>query len=374
MPSQINQLWINRQAAARYRTGVSLHSHTLHSRENMAFVPRHAYRIPVVEGIVRKHEATFLRKKGRALDYNRAWWTPPLPAADAHRLEARQIEKLGLAPIVSLTDHDTIDAGRALQLVGIAAPVSVEWTVPYGPSFLHIGVHNLPAADAGDWMRLFAFWTARPNPAVLTDILAGLHAIPGALTIVNHPLWDEGGIGPEAQLRMAEEFCRAYHPFLHALELNGLRPWRENRTVTRMASALGKPVVSGGDRHGCEPNANLNLTNARSFSEFADEIRKGAESNVLFLPQYLEPHKVRCAETMWDALRDYPEFPGRVLWSDRIFFQDNDGRVSNLTELWKGSGPGIVRNFIGAMRVFQHQSVRNALRFALAERQEEAAG
>ena len=73
-------------------------------------------------------------------------------------------------------------------------------------------------------------------------------------------------------------------------------------------------------------------------------------------------------------LRDYPEYPGRQLWSDRIFFQDDDGQVVNLTAMWRGAGPGIVRNFIAAMRVFQHRRVREALRFAFAERQEEPVG
>jgi hypothetical protein len=374
MPTHIYQSWKNRQAAEPFRTGVSLHSHTLHSKENMAFLPRHAYRIPIVAGIIHRHERTFLRKKGRELDYNRAWWTPPLPAADAVRLESKQIENLGLSPLVSLTDHDSIDAARQLQLLGIEAPVSVEWTVPFGPSFLHIGIHNLPAAEATNWMRLFALWTARPNEEILRDIFAGLHALPGVLIIVNHPLWDEGGIGPDAQLQMANDFIRRYSPFLHALELNGLRPWTENLKVIQMANACGLPAISGGDRHGCEPNGNINLTNARTFNEFVGEIREEKLSHVYFMPQYREPYSVRCAETMWDALRDYPEYPGRVLWSDRIYFLEDDGRAYNLTEMWQGAGPGIVRNFIGAMRIFQHQSVRNALRFALAERQEEPAG
>lgn len=374
MPTQIHQLWKNRHAAESFRSGVSLHSHTLHSRENMAFLPRHAYRIPVISDLIRRHERTFLRTKGRELDYNRAWWTPPLPPADAYRLESAQIRELGLEPMVSLTDHDSIEAGRELQLLETGAPVSVEWTVPYGPSFLHIGVHNLPAGDAPNWMRLFEFWTARPQESILRDIFAGLHGMPGVLTVVNHPLWDEGGIGTEGQLAMAKEFIARFSPFLHALELNGLRPWHENRVVTQLAAACGLPIISGGDRHGCEPNANINLTNAATFEEFVSEVRCDRQSELLFLPQYREPYKVRCAETMWDALRDYPEYPGRVLWSDRIYFLEDDGRAYNLTTLWRGAGPGVVRNFITAMRIFQNQSVRNALRFAFAERQEEPAG
>ena len=52
--SSIHRSWKNRQAAELFRSGISLHSHTLHSRENMAFLPRHAYGIPIVSGIIRK--------------------------------------------------------------------------------------------------------------------------------------------------------------------------------------------------------------------------------------------------------------------------------------------------------------------------------
>jgi hypothetical protein len=323
--------------------------------------------------MIRKHEQTYLRLKGCELDYSRAYWQPPLPAADAHRLECRQIENLGLSALVSMTDHDSIDSGHALHLVGIDAPISVEWTVPLGPTFVHIGIHNLPVADAKSWMNTFAEWTAKPNPDVLGEIFAALDALPQMLIVFNHPLWDENCIGRTEHRAVVQNFLERFGRYIHALELNGLRPWRENREVSALAAERGLPVISGGDRHGCEPNANVNLTNAKSFSDFVAEIREDRVSEVLFMPQYREPFNVRCAETMWDALRDYPEYPARQFWSDRIFFLEDDGKEYSLTELWKGAGPGIVRNFIGVMRVFQLQSVRTAIRFAFAERQEEMA-
>ena len=366
MPSHILYAWKDPRRADRFRTGISLHSHTLHSQDSLAFLARHAARLPLL--------AKLLPAPGKGFDYARAWWTPPLTPSDAYQLESRQISQLGLSPIVSLTDHDSIDACQHLQLLGINAPVSVEWTVPYGPSFLHLGVHNLPAIDAPNWMRLFAFWTHRPNPAILRDILAGLHAMPGVLTVVNHPLWDEGGIGAAGQRSMVLDFISRFRPFLHALELNGLRAARENQVVVQMAADCGLPVISGGDRHGCEPNANINLTNARTFAEFAGEIRSGHQSHVLFLPQYRESHVLRCLEAVADTLRDYPEYAGRERWSDRIFHRDAAGRVRTLTDLWQGAGPHIVRNAAASLRVFQNQSVRTALRLAFAGSQEEAAG
>ena len=117
--------------------------------------------------------------------------------------------------------------------------------------------------------RLKAF-TERPRESDLRAILAGLHAEPGMLTVFNHPLWDETGIGPEQHRTAAVAFLSQYGEYLHAIELNGLRPWRENASAIRLAGDWAKPVISGGDRHVIEPNATLNLTNAGCFAEFAD--------------------------------------------------------------------------------------------------------
>jgi hypothetical protein len=376
MPAHgLHFLWRNPRVADQFRTGVSLHSHTMHSEENMAFLPRYAHRIPGVSQTIRKHEAAFLAHYGKDLDYSRAWWTPPLPAPDAEALERRQIQDLLQLPaLVSLTDHDSITAGLNLHVLSphSVAPISTEWTIPLAESFLHLGIHNLPAADATAWMDRFRAWTAAPAPHRLAELLAALHAIPQVLIVCNHPLWDEGLAGREVHRQMLHRFLDRYGAWIHALELNGLRPWNENRDVVALASARGLPVISGGDRHGREPNANVNLTCAATFPEFVAEVRHERRSHVLFLPQYNGSLKLRCLETMADTLRDYPEYPGRVQWSDRIYFRQDNGQVATLTSLWRGTGPGIVRNFVALLRVLESRRVRSTLRQALAGRREYA--
>ena len=376
MPAHgLHFLWRNPRVADQFRTAVSLHSHTMHSEENMAFLPRYAHLIPGVSQAIRRHEATFRSHYGKDLDYSRAWWTPPLPALDAESLERRQIQDLLQLPaLVSLTDHDSITAGLNLHVMSPSsvAPISTEWTVPLGESFIHLGIHNLPAAEATAWMDHFRSWTASPDPDRLAELLAALHAIPEVLTVFNHPLWDEGLAGRDIHRQMVSRFLDRYGRWIHALELNGLRPWSENREVVVLAAARLLPIISGGDRHGREPNANVNLTCAASFPEFVAEIRQDRRSHVLFLPQYNGSLKLRCLETMADTLRDYPEYPGRVQWSDRIFFRQDDGEVANLTSLWRGAGPGIVRNFVALLRVLEYRRVRNTLRHALAGRREYA--
>ncbi|HEY1242240.1 MAG TPA: hypothetical protein VGF16_16865, partial [Bryobacteraceae bacterium] len=142
--TQLHFAWLNPSVVRRFRTGISLHSHTMHSRESLTFVPRIVQTIPVLRHIVAYKERQYERQNGYPLDYSRAYWTPPLPEHAAYSLERRQIEEsLGLNAIVSLTDHDSIEASKRLDLFEECrwTPVSVEWTVPYGPSFFHLGVH-----------------------------------------------------------------------------------------------------------------------------------------------------------------------------------------------------------------------------------------
>ena len=41
-------------------------------------------------------------------------------------------------------------------------PVSVEWTVPFGATAFHLGIHNLPSATGAEWMERLAAFTAMP--------------------------------------------------------------------------------------------------------------------------------------------------------------------------------------------------------------------
>jgi hypothetical protein len=171
--------------------------------------------------------------------------------------------------------------------------------------------------------------------------------------------------------RAGHAFANAYRPFIHALELNGLRPWQENQRAAQLAAELGLPAISGGDRHGLEPNANVNLTNAGSFAEFAAEVRADGWSDVLFLQQYREPLKMRILENMADILEDDPAHGmGWVKWSDRVFYLTDEGEIKSLNELWGRKFPNVVNRFVSLMSLVRHRRVRSALRLALNEKQE----
>ena len=133
-------------------------------------------------------------------------------------------------------------------------------------------------------------------------------------------------VGAEKHAFLVNRFLKRNGQFLHALELNGLRHWDENRAVRQLAAQWNMLLISGGDRHGVEPNANINLTNATSFTEFVHEIRNEKRSKILFMPQYAEPWKHRILRSAIDAIRDYPEFPqGSQKWDERVYHPNAKG-------------------------------------------------
>jgi hypothetical protein len=371
--TNLHLLWRSRLALQRFRTGVSLHSHTLHSREGLGFVPLYARRVPLLAEGLRRQEMRCLAASGSRPDFSRAYWTPPLAPREAYDLEKQQIERLNADPLVSLTDHDNIEAGSLLAVIEQTrpVPVSLEWTVPVGPAFFHIGVHNLPPRRARAIMADLARYTSKPSPPLLADLLQALHELDDTLLVLNHPLWDEACIGAVEHAQLLGRFLERHGERIHALELNGLRSWKENSAVRWVAEHSGHPLISGGDRHGCEPNAILNLTNAATFPEFVSEIRRDRMSDLLFMPRYQEPLRLRVIETIWDIVRDYPEQAiGRRRWSDRVFYQPESGPARPLSSYWQGDGPWPVRYFLCGMRILKSQQLRGALRLALADPRE----
>jgi hypothetical protein len=143
---------------------------------------------------------------------------------------------------------------------------------------------------------------------------------------------------------MLARFLAQYHPFLHALEINGFRPWQENREVLALAAAWGLPVVAGGDRHGAAPNMVLNLTAAETIGEFAYEIRRDRVSDIVLMPAYTEPRFTKEFRTASDALAFYPDHPeGRRAWPGRVFFEEVAGCPKSVGELMTTGMPGWLR-------------------------------
>ena len=150
----------------------------------------------------------------------------------------------------------------------------------------------------------------------------------------------------------------------------GCGPWKENHDVVALAKAEKKPAISGGDRHALEPNALLNLTNAETFDEFAEEVRAGW-SSVFVLRHYREQYSLRILHNMMDVLRTYEQHAnGWLRWSDRVFYLCHDGQTRSLTQLFGERPPAAVALFVGAMQFASLPRVRRFLRGAFAAPEE----
>ncbi len=377
--TSISYLWREPNAAKDFTTGVSLHSHTSQSKETLDFIAELSTDWRALQPIMRWLESRSLHYTGIRPDYARSYWTPPLTPRLAFDLERSQIEDhLQLPSLVSLTDHDTIQAPLLLRTVPSARhiPVSVEWTVPYGNSAFHLGIHNLPSATGTAWMTRLEAFTALPieaRPAnLLYEILAELDELPSVLIIFNHPLWDLYRVGDDRHRVLVNDFLATHGQHIHALELNGLRNWKENREVADLARKWNQLIISGGDRHGIEPNANLNLTHATSFNAFVHEVRCERQSHILFMPQYAEPWKHRILQSTLAAIGNHPAFPtGSQRWDERTFHPDPTGEIRPLSELWpEGNPPALVSIILAAVRVLGKAPVSSSLRLAWNEASE----
>jgi hypothetical protein len=370
--STVSYLWRDRKAPEAFRAGVSLHSHTNQSHETLDFLANFGNQFPIVRPLMNRLESRAQSIHGINVNYAAAYWTPPMTPRLAFDLESKQIEALDLAAMVSITDHDNIRAPMLLRSVPSARriPVSVEWSAPYGGvQDFHLGIHNLPSARAQRWMQTLADYTTHPRDGRLTEILAALHDEPDVLVVFNHPLWDLFLIGKERHEFLVNEFLLKNGNYLHALELNALRNWDENRSVRRLAEKWNMLLVSGGDRHGVEPCAAINLTHAASFTEFVHEIRREKRSDMLFMPQYAEPWKHRILQSTIDAVRTYPDFPiGSRTWDERVFHPDANGVIRPLIEIWpKTVPPPSIRCVIGAVLMLGSAPVSGGLRMAWNE-------
>jgi hypothetical protein len=355
-----------------FRKAVSLHCHTQHSKESLSFIPHYAARIPIVAKLFRS-ELERYTKGGKNVDFSDSHWTPPLSAPDVFESEAEQIERqVGLEALVSITDHDSIEACQPLRALEPSGntPVSVEWTVPFGVGFFHVGVHNLPPDECSQIMGQLSAYTSNPTESELSESLQMLNELPDVLLVLNHSHWDIEFAGAAQHTKSLSTFITQHGKSFHALEVNGYRPWRENKVVLGAAEELGLPVVSGGDRHACSPNTVLNLTDAGSFAEFVSEVRQDSRSEILLMPEYRrQPLAARQIEGAADVLRFYPHHPcGQQRWTDRVFVYTDERGLLPLSlfapNYWKAGGPRWLRRALRVVSLLGSRQFRPAMRLA----------
>ncbi len=354
-------------------TGVSLHCHSMYSKELLDFVPHYAERIPIVKHIWRREMRRYESEYGARPDFTSGFWQPPLTGFDVLASESAGLLDMGLKPIVSITDHDRIDANIELNNASHEIPISMEWTVPFENAFFHLGVHNLPkdrAARVTEDLLNYTYAKGEPDDERLTELFEMLNEIPDLLIVFNHPIWDIEMIGQENHEIALGRFLDCHRQWLHAIEVNGFREWKENDRAVELAKSLGFPIISGGDRHCCQPNTMFNVTNAADFSEFVEEVRNDRHSRIVITAEYHVPLPSRQLASISQILGDYPHFSeGRQLWSDRIFLDTNDGMgLRSLTDQWNGRRPVWSLVALGILRMMGHSWFRPLINAAVGDK------
>src|SRR6187402_1900905 len=131
--TRLHTLLRSDQLVSKAKTGLSLHCHTEYSRESLDFLPVYADHIPVIARLWRHEYKLYREREGRSIDFTTAYWTPPLTPHLVYAGEKEQINNAGLNAIVSITDHDCIDANLAVSSSDLSQriPISMEWTVPF---------------------------------------------------------------------------------------------------------------------------------------------------------------------------------------------------------------------------------------------------
>ena len=356
------------------KTGVSLHCHTEFSQEMLDFVPHYAEKFPIVNFFWRREQKRYLKREGKGIDFSTAYWSPPLTPTEVYNIEKKQINDAGLDAIVSLTDHDSIDGNFQVneQNENANAPISLEWSVPFEYGFFHVGVHNLPKERAVELTKILLDYTFSENPTneKLHEMFAMLNEIPEILVILNHPLWDIEIVGKEKHETLLKHFVKEHGKWIHAFEINGFRSWSENKAVIEMAESSGIPICTGGDRHGCKPNTVINLTNAKTFEEFVDEVRTDKRTEVVLMPEYSQPLHSRQLQSFSEILKHYPEFPeGRKRWLNRVFFDNGNGLQPLSAYDWNHGGPAWLRATVWTLGVMGSPKMRPF--FALARKKKD---
>ncbi|KXK04170.1 MAG: hypothetical protein UZ17_ACD001000865 [Acidobacteria bacterium OLB17] len=352
------------------KSGVSLHCHTEYSKEMLGFVPHYAAKLPIINIFWQKEKEKYFAREGKYPNFETGYWSPPLSPQAVYDIEKQQIEDTGLNALVSLTDHDCIDGNFTIDEKDSAktVPISLEWTVPFDIGYFHVGVHNLPrdrAAEISKELIDFSFTKELQTSERLNELFAMLEEIPEVLVILNHPLWDIEMVGKEAHEQLLKEFLRAYGRWIHALEVNGFRSWSENKAVIELAEAVGIPVATGGDRHGCQPNTVINLTNSTSFEEFVSELRVDRHAEIALMPAYEQPLQSRQLQSFSEILSHYPAFRvGRQHWFDRVFFDIDNGKglISLSSHGWQRGGPRWLRAAIWTLAVMGSPKARPLFR------------
>src|SRR5262249_50564866 len=83
--------------------GISLHCHTLYSKEMFDFVPFYAAKFPFVSAVWRRECRCYLKNEGRLPNFNLGFWEPPLTARQVFQSGSPNLQSIGFHALAPLT-------------------------------------------------------------------------------------------------------------------------------------------------------------------------------------------------------------------------------------------------------------------------------
>jgi len=310
-----------------FNSAVSLHSHTIYSKENLGIIARYANRVPIIRALLKRENLKRVKSHRSPIDFSSGYWIPPLSPESVYISEKLNIENnLNLTPLISLSDHDDLTGCMILRSIYPKRdiPISFEWTVPLNGHTFHLGVYNIPYFIKDEISEVLRDNKERYNVKRIKEILNTLSMSPDTLIVLNHPLSQISDMKDfHSGLR---GFISEFAPWIHALEING-------------------------------------FTKSYSFSEFVSEIRKERISHIVYLPSYRDNLLERRLESISDFFRYYPKHPiGIRRWTDRVFFRLENGIVRPLSYYWNRTIPFWVKSAVLMISILTSRYIRPTLK------------
>jgi hypothetical protein len=319
------------QPAREFHFAVSPHNHSCHSIENLASLNQ-VVKLWFMRPFRRVLQWAFGLAPVPDLDYAEVCYRAPLTVEDVLLMESSGVALLGFDGVhLGITDHDEV-AGSIELLQKHPAnahrnPLGEELSFCFQNYLFHLGVTDLSGSGVAE---THASLQAAARAERLDDLFEILRAS-GCLVVLNHPLVPWGN-DPHRKIPV-EELLRRYDWAIHALEYNGMRGQEENDRVLELAKHVNRPVIGGGDSHLLLASSVLSVSQARSFRDFAAEVKEG-RAVPLITPSYFAPLRWKIFLRVLYFIAHYRQIghfrgqPVRDLLADRAVFLDQVGVAS----------------------------------------------
>jgi len=258
--------------SGRFRSLVSMHTHSNHSVEKMRPLDSvmALWFMAPLRAIVRR---AFGLNGVADLKYADLWYNPPYSPEEVLRMETESARTLGFDYVqLAITDHDEISGAVELRQRCPAhahrIALSEELSVRYEEHLFHIGISGLREDNV---VQTHSAIQQAQREGRLDDMFDILKAAQ-CLVVLNHPLipWSKG----DART-CALSLLKRYGSVIDAVEFNAMRGQKENASVLELARHVNKPVIGGGDSHLLLASAVVCGSGTDNYADFVREVKSG---------------------------------------------------------------------------------------------------